>query len=861
MKKLWKDKKVWILLGLSLFLCWLFVGQYGIFGSRVDWLSQHSVIPDYFRKRFYETGSLFPDMAWNLGGGQNIYNYSYYGLFNPVILFSYLLPFLPMDLYIMGSSALCYGVSVALFYEWMREKREFSGQVLLGISCMFALAAPLIYHSYNQLMFVNYMPFLLLALWGTDLYFTEKKRGLLLLGVVGMILSSFYFSIGGFVVLGIYGFSTYLLTSMQEFWNRGVRYVGNLLLGTALCGILLIPTAISIFSGRTEGGQAVGELSFFDFVPMRFLYTPYGLGLTTLAVVALAAGIFRKNSWREKVLPGSLLVVFCVSMFCCLLNGGLYMKNKVFIPFLPLVCLQTARYVQGLPGELSYRWRGRFAKFFNGAMELLPGLLVAGLIFWKRDSGSFEKIWLGVLADVFLVMLLGIWYKRKGGIPWQIWVSCVILFFSDWSVNRYSQYILGEKEYAGYTDFARGQAVQEILREDGDWYRMDQVGDGSMNQANLNRILDERQNITSIYSSSFHPEYRQFRNEIFQLNEPFRNNMMQSQTDNPCFLTFMGVRYVLAPWAPDGYEKVKDLGEYQIYKKESVAPMIYATDQVMDESVYRELEFPMNQTVLLSRAAVPEAKETQTLPEGMKDCGFELPEIGTKLPKGQEEKLVIQKTEDGYEITATEEVEVKAQLTGADKEDTLFAATFQVENLQPKKDMYIRLQEQTNRLTDIRDEYANQNTEFSYMVTRDEENQVTVKLGPGHYRIHDIRAFTGNVKNLQNPELYRSAFQAEGGGPDGDTVRGSIQVKEDGYLITSIPYDEHFTLRIDGQETELVKVNTAFLGAKINAGEHQIEILYHAPGKKAGMALSICGGVLLAAGTIRKKRRETGGWG
>lgn len=233
MKKLWKDKKVWILLGLSLFLCWLFVGQYGIFGSRVDWLSQHSVIPDYFRKRFYETGSLFPDMAWNLGGGQNIYNYSYYGLFNPVILFSYLLPFLPMDLYIMGSSALCYGVSVALFYGWMREKKEFSGQVLLGISCMFALAAPLIYHSYNQLMFVNYMPFLLLALRGTDLYFTEKKRGLLLLGVVGMILSSFYFSIGGFVVLGLYGFSTYLLTSMQEFWNRGVRYVGNLLLGTS----------------------------------------------------------------------------------------------------------------------------------------------------------------------------------------------------------------------------------------------------------------------------------------------------------------------------------------------------------------------------------------------------------------------------------------------------------------------------------------------------------------------------------------------------------------------------------------------------------------------------------------------------
>lgn len=861
MRKLWKDKKVWILLGLSLFLCWLFVGQYGIFGSRVDWISQHSVIPDYFRKRFYETGSLFPDIAWNLGGGQNIYNYSYYGLFNPILLFSYLLPFLPMDLYIMGSSALCYGVSVALFYGWMREKKEFSGQVLFGISCMFALAAPLIYHSYNQLMFVNYMPFLLLALWGTDLYFTEKKRGLLLLGVSGMILTSFYFSIGGLAALGIYGISTYLLESFREFWMRGARYVGNLLLGTALCGVLLIPTAISIFSGRSEGGQAVGALPLLDFVPMRFLYTPYGLGLTALAVVALVAGIFRKNSWREKVLPGILLVVFSVSLFCCLLNGGLYMKNKVFIPFLPLVCLQTARYVQGLPGELPYQKGGRFAGFFNGVLELLPGLLVAGLIFWKRDRGSFEKIWLGGLADVFLVVVLGFWYKRKGGIPWQIWASCVILFFGDWGVSRYSQYMLSEEEYAVYTDPARKQAVQEILAEDRDWYRLDQVGDGRMNQANINRIFDERQNITSIYSSSFHWEYRQFRNEIFQLNEPFRNNMMQSQTDNPCFLAVMGVRYVMAGWAQDGYEKVKELGKYQVYKNESAAPMIYATDQVIDESVYRELEFPMNQTVLLSRAAVPGAEKSQTLPEGMKDCGFELPELGGEIPQGQEEKLVIRKTEDGYEITATEETEVKAQLTGADREDTLLAVTFQVENLQPKKDMYIRLLEQTNRLTDIRDEYANHNTEFSYMVTLEEENQVTVKLGPGQYRIHDIRAFTGNVKELQNPELYNSAFQSEGGGPDGDVVGGSIQVKKDGYLITSIPYDEHFTLRIDGQETELLKVNTAFLGAKIDQGEHQIEIIYHAPGKKAGMALSICGGVILTVGYIRKKRRETGGWG
>ena len=42
---------------LGLFFCWFFVGRYGIFGSNVDWISQHSVIPDYFRQQFYETGN------------------------------------------------------------------------------------------------------------------------------------------------------------------------------------------------------------------------------------------------------------------------------------------------------------------------------------------------------------------------------------------------------------------------------------------------------------------------------------------------------------------------------------------------------------------------------------------------------------------------------------------------------------------------------------------------------------------------------------------------------------------------------------------------------------------------------------
>ena len=48
--------KSYLLLGiLTAVFCYLFCFRYGVFGSKVDWISQHSVLPDYFRQgRFHE---------------------------------------------------------------------------------------------------------------------------------------------------------------------------------------------------------------------------------------------------------------------------------------------------------------------------------------------------------------------------------------------------------------------------------------------------------------------------------------------------------------------------------------------------------------------------------------------------------------------------------------------------------------------------------------------------------------------------------------------------------------------------------------------------------------------------------------
>lgn len=164
-----------VLTVLTVAACWFFAGRYGVFGANMDWISQHSVFPEYFRQQFYQTGQFFPEYAANIGGGQNIYNFSYYGLYNPIVLIAYLLPFVKMSDYLMAASVICLAVSVCLLYGWLK-KRGFSTEIAQGVAVLFLLAGPMIYQSCHQIMFVQYMPFLLMAFLGVDRYWEKENQ-------------------------------------------------------------------------------------------------------------------------------------------------------------------------------------------------------------------------------------------------------------------------------------------------------------------------------------------------------------------------------------------------------------------------------------------------------------------------------------------------------------------------------------------------------------------------------------------------------------------------------------------------------------------------------------------------------------
>ena len=815
---------------LTVAACWFFAGRYGAFGANMDWISQHSVFPEYFRQQFYQTGQFFPEYAANIGGGQNIYNFSYYGLYNPIVLIAYLLPFVKMSDYLMAASVICLAASVCLLYGWLK-KRRFSTEIALGVAVLFLLAGPMIYQSCHQIMFVQYMPFLLMAFLGVDRYWEKGKTGLYTLGVFLMILTSFYFSIAGMAALFLYGWYGY---------PKGIRkkklfgFVVPMIVAVLSAGVLLVPTAYAILqrSGSSKS-QNLKELLMPKLQLDSSLYGAYSVGLTVVLVAVLLGGIVY-GTIRERLVSVVCVALLIVPVFAWGFNGMLYVRYKSLIPFLPFFCYLTAVFLDRMKNGEIGRWKGVF--IFGGTVA------VSLLALYMQGSGSKVSDYRLILiesAALFFFFLIFQKWKR----PLLLLVPALVcLVLINHAVNGEAGNLVQKEDYQEITDSAWQEAVQEALDGETGLYRTEQSGVAKKRKDNVNRIWDMRQWTTSVYSSAYNTEYQNFRNNVFQVEQPFRNGLMQSASANPLFQKFMGVKYVIG--------RSEDGENFTTKVQETAAPVIYGTSQILSEKTYQTMEFPYNQTMLMQYAVTDEEN---------------IAEHGVTKTKGIQETNVtftakhgVTKEEDSWKIRTKKEQKATLSLNEdtSGKERILYLQ-FDVENEHPNRDVSIVINGIRNKLTAKSHLYYNGNTTFTYVMKLSaDQKSVKVTLGEGTYQICNLKSYVSDTAVLEDDSLYQSTFTPDWNATKGNQISGSIKMKQDGYLITSIPYDSHLEIKVDGREVVTEKVNTAFVGCRMVSGEHWVTITYHAPGLAAGKWISLAGILLWAGMWFRTRKLE-----
>jgi uncharacterized membrane protein YfhO len=98
----------------------------------------------------------------------------------------------------------------------------------------------------------------------------------------------------------------------------------------------------------------------------------------------------------------------------------------------------------------------------------------------------------------------------------------------------------------------------------------------------------------------------------------------------------------------------------------------------------------------------------------------------------------------------------------------------------------------------------------------------------------------------------------------GDTfIKGTVDAGEGGILVTSVPYEEGWSMKIDGRKTDITELTgDAWISTQLDSGIHEIELRFRPAGFVKGLILTIESIIILIVATLlpaalRRRRSQT----
>lgn len=818
-----------------------------IYGSNTDWLSQHVTLAETIRDTCLEKHTLLPSWT-DLGGGSNGYQLAYYGFLRPDILIGCLLPGISMLHILTVYMVTLYLVSVLLCFIWLKSEGirpviAFAGTVLF-------MTAGCLFHMHRQVMFVNYLPFLLLAF----LCIRKERTRWLPLCLCLICLSSFYFSISAFICVGWYWYQK----EGSSFWKNSFlkKYVPSTAVAAGMSAALLIPTALVLLEHGRSGGKitwmSILELFAPNPVMNNLFFNEYGLGLTFICLYAILAGLTQKAFRRNSLL---FLLFGLFGIFSWLLNGALYARPKILIPFMPLIILHCARCFQ------------TFKKY---PLWPFAAIFPISLLWFSQEQFPW------IIADALLLLCFILLTRRAGHKParWQtiqqhtgfrLTVKVILLLLLLTAPVGLYITTAGTEDWVKRSEASPGFTSREMKDIPMDpLYHFDSllsplVSGNELAKAGLTR--------STMYSSIMNQAYSSLYHDTLKTPVRINNRVALLTSDNPFMFSLLGVRYVetTADHIPAGYEIIRRSGNTVIAENKNVLPRAYFTDDTVSQETFEKLN-SYEKLDVLTRKTVVENAASKAPQSRMEPYTPDLSAAST--PDG----LDIQRTADFWEITASNPCTLELDVTNPVPGNVLLLE-FQVQNLTHSA-VVIDINGIRNKLSGTFAAYPNGNNCFQYQFATDTSEGITklsITFGKGHYIIFAPRWHVYEQK-LLSEKKYTPLALTDAVSQTGDSLpvsefgtvnvlSGIITADSDGYLATSIPVQNGLEILVDGVPAQTVTVNTAFAGAALTEGTHRIDIRFSPPGKTAGYTVSLVSAVgygaymLLCTWCKHKKRR------
>lgn len=868
--------------------CWYFAAGRTFIWNGDGWVQHFKALvyyARYLRAIILELVSshrlVIPEWDFCIGEGSDILQtFHYYVIGDPFAFFSVLAPVRFLHLYYDGMILLRLYLAGVMFSVLCFESGCRSRYGVLAGSLSYVFCFWAVFNTARHPFFLNPMVYLPMLLIGVERIFRGRRLYFMIAAVFLSAVSNLYFFYMLVMVTVIY---TALRLAVFYRKTPALRKVGLRLflrivfasvVGVGLAAVILLPSCYMVLHDARFSSSPALHLFYPFYYYCRLPSALFSQGNEYWTCMGYAAPVFpavallfcRKRYGFLKALFLSGILMFLFPVFGWAMNGFSYTTNRWSWAF-ALLCA----YILAVAWPLLMTAGIKDSRAM--AVCLMVCFAVCILLEPSRTVMNFSALCL-ILLVVVLPWLFceetGIWRKSNRQRMALILVLVSIGVNSFWlnapEGGNYaaeaweSAYVfdgLLHNETAAVRNAAAADQADGFYRYTG-------------RNLSLNAGILSGPSSTQYYWSLSNPCVSKFRSEMGLCREDEPLNYY-GYDDRAALAALAAVHYYVVPdWdaspVPYGYTLV-DMDEgagagYMVYRNDYALPLAYTYDSQISEQTWNSLSTIEKQEALLQGVVLEdyggEVQETELFLQDRK--------INVKIQcSGESIELL-----DHAIAVMAPEASVTFSFEGAADSETYF----QIDGLEYqgvpdydigdenvciferlKKRIFWKQPDGTKLIFTASDgrqkilnyytqENSKYNGQHNFAVnlgyTQEGISSVTVVFaGTGIYSFDSLQIsclpmgrYVQTLQQRQEDVLQQTVIGT-------NTVTGEISLDKPKLMCLAVPYSPGWRAFVDGKESRLYRANEMYMALELQAGEHNIELVYHTPWRKEGVCISL----------------------
>lgn len=780
------------------------------------------------------------------------------------------------------------GLFFSLYLKKVHNRYEFS---TIAFSALYALCGYVLGYYWN-IMWLDCVALLPLVMLGVYLLIKENKCVLYIVSLAVAVISNFYIGYMVCLFTAIYFFAECIKEKLA--WKVFLKKFGMIaitsIVSLSLTAFITIPTYTALQQTvaaesdaknddttlvekiadyfeefKEDAGEVLGRFASFN-EPMPKEGAPNAFsGLISV----IFFGYFlcsKKIKAREKIVTSCVMFVMFISMVIediDLIWHGMHTPNMVPYRYAFIVSFVM----------ISMAYRTFVAEFANTTVEIrekkFPKALVISLIFTAvviycayKESVLGTAIGSCVLALLYYVMIESFFdeqnekMKRKWALTLCAFVVVEVVINTIIAVPtvRLTSYD---------TYYYRGEEIEDLLKEvdaKSNYSRVETSQDYILNDPALYGYKG-----VSTFTSTADADVSKFIETLGICGIP-GSNRYYYETTSPLTNAFLGIEYIIFKDDMENHNYYLDrVASQSTYYKNNNGEDRETSQHIYKNTQSLPIGFMAEETLLDEEGIVGNNAFEKQNDLFRKATGLD-GDLYTQIP------LVTEETEEmHYYVEGNVAVSGKAEkgsFTIKDKDnqkehDLKFVVDVEKDvpvyaYVKGKNFKNVKANGTTYKLqargyifpVGIFDVGEDAEFEFKFDSSFKESGRLTFLL----YKL-DEDLFEEGMEILRDEPFEIETYEST-------LIEGSIEVLEDGVFYTSIPYDEGWTLYVDGEKTEITPLENAMICVPLKKGNHDIVLKYSPVGFRIGVAVSVVGWAIFAvmvAISIQKKRKRNDG--